>query len=63
MIKAKTFLAVIDGLEAAATLWTRMQPAAAKLRQMVAEDREPTNKEWDEIMAEGQDDFDAIMNS
>lgn len=62
-MKAATLLAVIDGLEAAATLWTRMQPAAAKLRQMVAEDREPTSDEWDELMADSQDDFDAIMKA
>lgn len=59
-MNATTFLTVIDGLEAAATFYNKMQPAAAKVRQMVAEGREPEPEEWDELMAEGQDDFDAI---
>lgn len=61
-MKAATFLAMVDGVEALATWYNKMQPAAAKVRQMVVEGREPTPEEWDEMMAEGQDDFDAITS-
>lgn len=60
-MNAATFLMIIDGMEAGVNFYNKMQPATAKVRQMVAEGREPTSEEWDELMVEGQDDFDAII--
>ncbi len=61
-MNAALFLALFDGLEAAVTIYNKMAPAAVRVRQMVEEGREPTPEEWEELIADGQADFDAIMN-